>query len=88
MNFLLVANNITSAAVIIACWWLAHQYARLNPPGRLIASFLAMLGISILTTLLARNVGFQIEWMIVASKAVLAVALTLIIIRRHKIAGD
>ncbi len=85
-NWLLYANNITSAAMIVTCWWLAHQYGRIaQPPGRAIAIGFSLLGITTLFTLLARNLGVPVGWPIVASKAILSGCFVLIIIRRTQI---
>ncbi|MBB3995317.1 hypothetical protein GGR95_002972 [Sulfitobacter undariae] len=82
MNMLLIANNFTSAAVIIACWWLAHQYSRTSPPGRLISVGLSLLGFNTLFILVGRNVGMPIAWPAVGSKFLLSAILILIVIRR------
>lgn len=82
MNMLLIANNVTSATVIIACWWLAHQYSRVRPPGRAIAVMLALLGFNTLFILIGRNIGAPVAWPAVGSKAILSVCLVLIVIRR------
>lgn len=84
MNWLLIANNITSVAMVIACWWLAHQYSRIKPPGRAIAAAFALLGLSTLFTLLARNLDVPVEWPIVVSKTILSIGLCLIIVRRNR----
>lgn len=80
---LLVANNITSLLIVIACWWLAHQYARAFPPGRMIAAFFALLGFSVLVTMFARNEGLSTAWLAVGSKALIGGVLVLIALRRH-----
>ncbi|MFG6550283.1 hypothetical protein ACGYLV_14580 [Sulfitobacter sp. M21595] len=80
---LLVANNITSLSIVIACWWLAHQYARAFPPGRLIAAGFALLGFSVLITMFARNEGLSTAWLVVGSKGLIGVVLVLIAFRRH-----
>lgn len=82
MNFLLLANNVTSATVIISCWWLAHQYARVKPPGRAIAIGLAIFGFNTLFIMFARNFEVPVGWPAVLSKLVLSVVLVLIIVRR------
>ena len=38
MDWLLIANNLSSSVVILACWWLAHVNARAAVPGRAIAA--------------------------------------------------
>lgn len=88
MSWLLIANNFTSAVMIIACWWLAHQYARVKPPGRGIAACFALLGLTTLVTLFARNVGIPVDWPVVASKAILSAGFVMIIIRRHEMGDD
>lgn len=82
---LLLANNISSAVVIIACWWLAHQNARATPPGRMIAAGYALIGFSVLFTMVVRNLGIDPRWPIVVSKALLGLTLILVIYRRTKL---
>ncbi len=81
---LLVANNTTSAIVVLVCWWLAHQNGRARPPGRWIAAGYALLGFSVLFTAILRNIGIPPEWLIVMSKALLATTLVLVSVRRAK----
>jgi len=91
MSWLLIANNVTSAVVILACWWLAHINARSRPPGRAIAAGYALIGISVLFTLVVRNLAIDgapvVPWMIVVTKGLLAVTFLLTIYRRAKL-GD
>ena len=91
MSLLLIANNLSSGIVILACWWLAHLNARAKPPGRAIAAAYAILGISVLFTMVVRNLAVApspiTPWLIVATKALLAVTLLLTIYRRAKL-GD
>lgn len=84
MNWLLLSNNLSSAIVVLVCWWLAHQNARARPPGRVIAVGYALLGFSVLMTAILRNVGIPPEWLIVLSKAVLAGTLILVSFRRTR----
>ncbi len=84
MTLLLVLNNISSALVVLACWWLAHQNARSKPPGRAIAAGYALLGFSVLLTAIVRSIGITPEWLIVLSKVVLAGTLILMSVRRAK----
>ena len=86
MNWLLVANNLTSFTMIIACWWLAHQFSRLSPPGRLAAIMFAALGLNTLFIALARNFEVDVAWPGVISKVILSVCLILLIIRRNRMA--
>lgn len=86
MNWLLIANNITSMTMVIACWWLAHQYGRIaQPPGKAIAAGFGLLGISTLFVLLARNFEIDVRWPIVVSKLLLSGCLALIIVRRTRV---
>jgi len=91
MNWLLIANNLTSAVVIIACWWLAHINARSRPPGRALAAAYSLVGISVLFTMVVRNLAvddwFIVPWLVVLTKALLAFTLLLTIYRRARL-GD
>lgn len=91
MSLLLIANNLSSGVVILACWWLAHLNARAKPPGRAIAAGYAILGLSVLFTALVRNLGLDLQpvvpWLIVGTKTILAVTFLLTIYRRFKL-GD
>lgn len=80
---LLWANNVTSGVMVIVCWWLAHQFARLQPPGRLAAVMFGLLGINTLYIALARNFEVDVSWPSVLSKAILSVCLILLVIRRY-----
>ncbi|MGR3452950.1 hypothetical protein [Pseudooceanicola sp.] len=91
MDWLLIWNNITSSVVILACWWLAHVNARSSPPGRAIAAGYSLIGISVLFTMVVRNLAMApspiTPWLIVVTKGLLAVTLLLTIYRRAKL-GD
>jgi len=91
MDWLLIWNNITSSVVILACWWLAHVNARASPPGRAIAAGYSLIGLSVLFTMVVRNLAVGdwpiVPWLVVLTKALLAVTLLLTIYRRAKL-GD
>ncbi|MFC4668914.1 hypothetical protein ACFO5X_10145 [Seohaeicola nanhaiensis] len=86
---LLFANNLTSAVVILACWWLAHINAKAVPPGRAVAAGYALVGISVLFTMMVRNLaietGVAVAWLVVLTKAALGTTLLLTIYRRAKL---
>lgn len=89
MDWLLIANNLSSSVVILACWWLAHVNARAAVPGRAIAAGYSLVGISILFTMVVRNLALEASpltlWLIVMTKALLAVMLLLTIYRRARL---
>ena len=91
MNWLLIANNASSIAVSLVCWWLAHLYGRCRPPGRSIAACYALVGFSVLFTMLVHNLGAELRpalpWMIVLTKCGLAATFLLVIVRRYRL-GD
>ena len=91
MTALLIANNLTSTVVVIACWWLAHINARARPPGRAIAAGYALIGISVLFTALVRNLAigpvYVTPWLIVTTKALLGATFLMTIYRRSTL-GD
>ena len=87
MTFALFANNLTSTSLVIATWWLAHQYARIYPAGRVIAAFLALLGFATLYTMFSRNFDAPIVWPIIAQKAILTLVLVMIAIPGKKRRG-
>ena len=84
MTWLLIANNLTSITVVFACWWLAHQFSRLRPPGRAVAVMFGALGMNTLFIALARNFNIDVSWPSVLSKAILSVCLILLVIRRNR----
>lgn len=84
MNTLLILHHSTSAITVIACWWLAHQYARIRPPGRAIAIAFAALGLSVLFTMFARGFGVATGVPVLVSKSILAIALVLMALRRSQ----
>ncbi len=87
MNWLLLANNVTSLIVILICWWLAHQNARAVPPGRAIAAGYALIGFSMAFTMIVRNIGIDPRWFIVGTKALLGATLAFVSYRRARL-GD
>lgn len=91
MNLVLIANNVTSAIVILGCWWLAHINAKARPPGRALAVAYSLLGFFVLSTLVVRNLGVDLEpalpWMLVLVKSGFSVVIFLTIYRRFKL-GD
>lgn len=96
MSALMLANHVTSAVVVLTCWWLAHVSAAARPPGRLIATGYALIGLSVLATALVREIAPQpaqlMPWLIVLSKALLGLTFLLTILRRarcgHPLKGD
>lgn len=81
-SLLLLANNVSSFALVIACWWLAHSYAAAGYPyGRAIAALWGVVGISVALTAFARNLYINPDPFIVTTKCVL-VALCVLIARR------
>lgn len=91
MDWLLISNNLTSSIVILACWWLAHVNARSVPPGRAVAAGYSLIGISVLFTMVVRNLAVEpspiTPWLIVVTKALLAGTMLLTIYRRARL-GD
>ena len=91
MNWVLFASHATSVSLSLVCWWLAHLYARCRPPGRSVAACYALVGMSVLLTMLVRNLGVDLRpvvpWLVVITKTVLTVTFVLVIVRRYKL-GD
>jgi hypothetical protein len=90
MNALLFANHITSGGVVLLCWWLAHQYSRDEPPGRMISVGFSIVGFSVLVTALARTIDTGtaaqvVAWTAVTSKAGLLFTFSAISVRRHRL---
>ncbi|MBV7408785.1 hypothetical protein [Maritimibacter sp. DP1N21-5] len=81
-------NHVASMVAVLACWWLAHQYARAIPPGRVLAWFLAALGMSILVTMVQRANGAGFEGLAAFSKTSLAAILVAIAWRNYRIGRD
>ena len=84
MSALLLANNISSAFLVLGCWWLAHQYATYRPPGRAIAFALGAFGLNTLFIMFARNFDVPVGWSVVMSKVLLAIGMVLIVVRHIK----
>lgn len=82
MDLLLIANNISSFLLVMACWWLTHTYAIAGfPYGRAIAFLWAAVGMSVLVTAFARNLAFDPNPLIVVTKSLLVV-MCVVIARR------
>ena len=87
---LFYANQLTSLSVVILCWWLAHQYSRDMPPGRMISVGFSLVGFSILITALGRSMNSIngadiVPWMIVLTKASTIFTFSAISVRRHRL---
>ncbi|MBV7408215.1 hypothetical protein [Maritimibacter sp. DP1N21-5] len=88
MTLLDLWNHVSSLVAVLACWWLSHQYARAVPPGRVLAGFLALLGMSILLTMVQRVNGVGFEGLAAFSKSCLAGILIAIAWRNYRIGRD
>jgi hypothetical protein len=84
MELSLWITNSLSLTVVFSCWWLAHQYARIKPPGRAIAAILSLLGLATMFTMFARNFDVALAWPIIVQKALLSICFLLIIVRRTR----
>ena len=53
-------NNVSSIAVILACWWLSHQYASMRTPyRRAMAIVYSLLGMTVSLSMALRLSGFD-----------------------------
>ncbi len=85
MDILLLLNNVSSIALVLACWWLAHSYAAAGfPYGRAIAIGWGIAGFSVMLTAFARNLYIDPDPFIVITKTVLVVLCVLIAMRVNK----
>lgn len=65
-------NNISSVALILTAWWLAHSMSLAGfPYGKLLATLWAFLGFSVLVTMVARNIRLDPEPLLVVTKVFL-----------------
>ena len=76
MTALLLAHHTLSVLLAVVCWWVAHEYARDRPPGRLIAAGWSLVGIIVMTMAFVRHhspdYGLDnIAWTLLALKAAL-----------------
>ena len=87
MSALQILHALTSGALVILCWWLAHEEARRKPPGRLAALGYSLVGIAVLVTGLARSVelgGATFSIMQIAVKAGLVMTFTAVALRLYR----
>lgn len=85
MDLLLLLNNASSFALMLACWWLAHSYAAAGfPYGRPIAAGWGIVGFSAMVTAFACNLYIDPDPFIVVTKCVLCVLCILIAMRVQK----
>lgn len=69
LNLWLFLNNVSSVALILASWWLAHSMSLAGYPyGKLLATLWSLLGFSVLVTLVARNLKLDPEPLLVLTK--------------------
>lgn len=81
-GLVLIANNVSSIALVLSCWWLAHSYAAAGyPHGRAIAVLWGVFGMTVVLTAFARNIYLDPNPFLVLGKCVLFV-LCLLIARR------
>lgn len=65
----LLLNNISSIALVLAAWWLAHSMSLAGYPyGKVLASLWGLLGFSVLVTMVARNLRLDPEPLLVLTK--------------------
>src|SRR5690606_137885 len=66
-------NNFSSVALILTAWWLAHSMSLAGFPfGKVLSTLWALLGFSVLITMVARNIRLDPEPLLVISKVLLA----------------
>lgn len=83
-EFLLTVHHVTSVALSLICWWLAHQNARAFPPGRLIAFGYAVTGMLLLIVAFARESNTGLDMAIIGTKLSLIMTFVAVSYRRHK----
>ncbi|XAT57837.1 hypothetical protein GN241_10980 [Rhodobacteraceae bacterium IMCC1335] len=85
MNILLVADNIVSSALVIVCWWLAHQNSGGRQPfKRAIATGYSLLAMTVLASMMILSVS-DLRWLVpyaeLAGRTVLTVTLGAVAVR-------
>ncbi len=81
-------NHITSTVAVLSCWWLSHQFARANPPGRALSVLCGIIGMSLLITMVQRANGAGFEALAVVSKTALSAFFLALILRNHEKGKD
>lgn len=72
-DLLLLANNVTSLALVVGCYLLTHAYSVQSwPAGRAVAGIWAAIGVNVMITAYVRNVGGDPRYAIVTSKLLFA----------------
>lgn len=88
---LLLANNIASVALVMVCWWLAHQNAAGKEPfGQQIAAGYAMLALNVMFSMGLRNwpnYSGLVPYSVLFGKIVLTITLSFVAWRLTVIAS-
>ena len=83
-DLMLTAHTLSSGALVIVCWWLAHQNALLaKPPARFIALGFAWVSLTVLVTAFLRFGDEARDIWIIASKVGLTFTFCAVSWRRH-----
>ncbi|PHP27990.1 hypothetical protein [Limimaricola cinnabarinus] len=83
-DLMLTAHTLSSGALVIVCWWLAHQNALLaKPPARIIALGFAWVSLTVLVTAFLRFGDEARDIWIIASKVGLTFTFCAVSWRRH-----
>ena len=80
-------HHATSAALVLLCWWLAHEESRRQPPGRLVAIGASIVGWTVLVTALGRSASLgppSIDIMLIANKVGLILTVGAIVMRHYR----
>ena len=72
-------NMVSSLALVMACWWLAHTYSVAGyPHGKLIAALWGLIGVSVAVTAFARYLYLNPNPTIIISKLLLVLVCAVI----------
>lgn len=83
-HIVLWGNNLTSFAVVMLCWWLAHAHAgSAYLLRRLLAVAYGVVGVTTLCVALFRNLVDDAPWLAICSKAALIFLLGVLAYRQH-----
>ena len=87
---LLIANNISSIALILVLFWLAHENSFVDEPyAKAVSWGYGIWALLVAAVMLFRNVpSIEIEWLTVIAKFVIVFTLGAVLLRLKKLYSD
>lgn len=87
-GILLWSHSISSAALVLLCWWLCHENSRARPPGSWIALGYFVVGVSVLVTAFLRAGGAPTDAWVITTKVGLCFTFAAHAVRRRRLGPD